>query len=61
MSSARLGRRAILPGWAGFVFYRHQVSPNVALISGLLVVRNPENNRDRGSIWIGSLRSIPWF
>ncbi|NJN30017.1 MAG: carbohydrate porin [Synechococcales cyanobacterium RM1_1_8] len=37
------------------------MSPNVSLIPGLLVVKHPENDRDRDSIWIGSLRSVLWF
>ncbi|MBE9060600.1 iron uptake porin [cf. Phormidesmis sp. LEGE 11477] len=39
-------------------FYRYQLSPNISLIPGVVVLLNPENNNDNDTIFLGSFRTV---
>ncbi len=47
--------------WHLEALYRYRLNAHVALIPGLFVVINPENQADHDPIWVGSLRTVFQF
>ncbi|RUR77893.1 iron uptake porin [Chlorogloeopsis fritschii PCC 9212] len=43
--------------WHLEAFWRYQASDNIAITPGLLVVTNPESDRDNNTIYIGTIRT----
>ncbi|MDM9383144.1 iron uptake porin [Chlorogloeopsis sp. ULAP01] len=43
--------------WHLEAFWRYQVSDNIAITPGLLVITNPESDRDNNTIYIGTIRT----
>jgi len=38
--------------------YRYQLTDNIAINPGVLVILNPEHNNNNDTIWVGTLRTI---
>ena len=39
-------------------FYRYQITDNIAINPGLVVIINPEHEADNSTIWVGNIRTI---
>ncbi|MEQ8963453.1 MAG: carbohydrate porin, partial [Coleofasciculus sp. C2-GNP5-27] len=40
------------------VFYRYQLTDNIAITPGAFVIFNPEHNSDNDDIWVGTIRTV---
>ncbi|MEQ8973383.1 MAG: iron uptake porin [Coleofasciculus sp. C1-SOL-03] len=40
------------------VFYRYQLTDNIAITPGAFVIFNPEHNDDNDDIWVGTIRTV---